>query len=58
MPELTPVLMRTNGILAFAVPSTEIIPLASPETPMFLGVAHLSALVALPYTLPNKLPMT
>ena len=50
--------MRTNGILAFAVPSTEIIPFASPETPMSLGVAHLSALVALPYTLPNKLPMT
>ena len=48
VPTLLLTVLRTRGTLAFAVPSTETIPVASPLTPMFLAVNHLVAVEALP----------
>ena len=41
-------LVRLNGMFAFAEPSIETVPLASPETPIVLEVCHAAAVFALP----------
>ena len=48
MPAETPELPSVNGMFAFAVPSTETVPFASPETPIVRAVCHAAAVFALP----------
>ena len=48
VPAETPVEPSVNGMFAFAEPSIETVPLASPETPIVLAVAQVDAVFALP----------
>jgi hypothetical protein len=50
VPAETPVEPSVNGMFAFAEPSIETVPLASPETPIVRAVCHAAAVFALPYS--------